>query len=61
MMISATVIPQAIDAVPAPLDLSFSDLAALLPFLFVCLLSVSVTAVWLLAVSRYACKHTAQR
>jgi hypothetical protein len=61
MTILAMTIPQTMDATPRPLDLSFPDLTALLPFVFVCLTSVFLTTVWLLAVSRYAGKHTVRR
>jgi len=61
MMIPAMAISQAIDGAPWPLDVSFPDLASLLPFGLVCLGSVILMTLWLLGVSHYACKHTTRR
>jgi len=57
----ATTISQAMEGAPWPLDLSFLDVSALLPCALVCISSVLLTTVWLLAISRYACKRTAHR
>jgi hypothetical protein len=61
MTILTMQIAQAMDTTPWLLDLSFPDLAALLPFVLVCLTSVALTTGWLLAVSRYACKRMIHR
>jgi len=60
MTILAVPVPQAIDTTPWPLEFSFPDLSTLLPFILVCLASLLFTTVWLLAVSRYACKRIAR-
>ena len=56
-----TTVSQTMEGVPWPLDLSFPDVSALLPCALVCVSSVFLTTVWLLAVSRYACKRTSRR
>jgi hypothetical protein len=61
MTILATTISQAMEGAPWPLDLSFPDVSTLLPCALVCIGSVLFTTVWLLAVSRYACKRTTRR
>lgn len=61
MMILATTMSQAIETAPGPMDLSFPDVTALLPFALVCLISMVFTALWLLGVSHYAYKRTARR
>jgi hypothetical protein len=61
MMILATMISQAMETAPWPLDLLFPDVTALLPFALVCLGSIVFMALWLLGVSHYTCKHAARR
>jgi hypothetical protein len=61
MTILATAVSQAMEAAPWPLDSSFPDVAALLPFALVCLSSIIFMALWLLGVSHYASKHAARR
>jgi hypothetical protein len=54
-------VTQATDAILRMPDISFPDPAALLPFAILCLGCVLFTTLWLLAVSRYACKHGMRR
>jgi hypothetical protein len=54
----ATTVSQAMEGAPWTPDLSFLDVSALLPCALVCICSVLLTALWLLAVSRYACNRT---
>ncbi|MBN1505780.1 MAG: hypothetical protein JW955_02985 [Sedimentisphaerales bacterium] len=57
----ATTVSQAMEGVPWPQELSFPDVSSLLPCALVCISSIFLTTIWLLAVSRYTCKRTCRR
>jgi len=53
MNVLSTTISRSMEAVPWTLDVAFSDVGDVLPFVAVCLASVLCMALWLLAVSSY--------
>jgi hypothetical protein len=57
MNVLSMTISRSMEAVPWTLDVAFPDVGDLLPFVAVCLVSISGTALWLLAVSRYVSKR----
>ena len=56
MSLLPTITSTPMETAPWTLDVAFPDLGDLLPFAILCAGSLLCTAIWLLAVSRHACK-----